>query len=34
MAEPIWVELEWAPLKECVYGSPDRWVLPSFSCRI
>jgi glycine amidinotransferase len=30
MAEPIWVESEWAPLKECVYGSPDRWVLPKF----
>lgn len=28
MSEPIWVESEWAPLKECVYGSPDRWVLP------
>ncbi len=30
MAEPIWVESEWAPLRECVYGSPDRWVLPKF----
>lgn len=28
MLEPIWVESEWSPLKECVYGSPDRWVLP------
>ena len=28
--EPIWVESEWAPLKECVYGSPDAWVLPKF----
>ena len=25
---PIWVESEWAELKECVYGSPDAWVLP------
>lgn len=28
MSEPIWVESEWAPLRECVYGSPDHWVLP------
>ncbi len=28
--EPIFVESEWAPLKECVYGSPDSWVLPIF----
>jgi N-dimethylarginine dimethylaminohydrolase len=28
--EPIWVESEWAPLRECVYGSPDTWVLPKF----
>lgn len=27
---PIWVESEWAPLKECVYGAPDQWVLPKF----
>ncbi|MDN2565531.1 hypothetical protein N1F89_04800 [Aquibium sp. A9E412] len=26
----IHVESEWAPLKECVYGSPDAWVLPVF----
>lgn len=26
----IWVESEWAELKECVYGSPDTWVLPKF----
>ena len=25
---PIKVESEWAELKECVYGSPDHWVLP------
>ncbi len=25
---PIYVESEWADLKECVYGSPDHWVLP------
>ena len=25
---PIHVESEWADLKECVYGSPDNWVLP------
>jgi N-dimethylarginine dimethylaminohydrolase len=25
---PIHVESEWADLKECVYGSPDHWVLP------
>ena len=24
----IHVESEWADLKECVYGSPDHWVLP------
>lgn len=27
---PIYVESEWAELKECVYGSPDTWVLPKF----
>lgn len=27
---PIYVESEWAALKECVYGSPDTWVLPVF----
>ncbi|GAB5468182.1 MAG: dimethylarginine dimethylaminohydrolase family protein [Rhodospirillales bacterium] len=26
----VWVESEWAELKECVYGSPDTWVLPRF----
>ncbi len=26
----IWVENEWAELRECVYGSPDTWVLPKF----
>jgi glycine amidinotransferase len=26
----IHVESEWAELKECVYGSPDAWVLPVF----
>ncbi|MEO0939567.1 MAG: hypothetical protein AAFY38_15545 [Pseudomonadota bacterium] len=26
----IWVQSEWAELKECVYGSPDAWVLPKF----
>lgn len=26
----IYVESEWADLKECVYGSPDTWVLPVF----
>lgn len=26
----IEVESEWATLKECVYGSPDSWVLPVF----
>lgn len=26
----IHVESEWAPLRECVYGSPDTWVLPVF----
>ena len=26
----IWVESEWADLKECVYGSPSVWVLPKF----
>jgi len=25
---PIHVESEWSDLKECVYGSPDNWVLP------
>lgn len=29
-AESIWVQSEWAALKECVYGSPERWVLPKF----
>ncbi len=29
-AMPIHVESEWADLKECVYGSPDAWVLPKF----
>ena len=24
----IHVESEWAELKECVYGSPNNWVLP------
>ncbi|WP_197435479.1 hypothetical protein [Agrobacterium vitis] len=28
--KPIWVESEWGELKECVYGSPDAWVLPKF----
>lgn len=28
--QPIHVESEWAELKECVYGSPDTWVLPLF----
>lgn len=27
---PIWVDSEWAELKECVYGSPGAWVLPKF----
>jgi glycine amidinotransferase len=27
---PIHVRSEWAPLEECVYGRPDRWVLPVF----
>ncbi len=26
----IYVESEWATLKECIYGSPDSWVLPKF----
>ena len=26
--QPVYVESEWAELKECVYGSPDTWVLP------
>lgn len=26
----IWVQSEWAELKECVYGSPEAWVLPKF----
>lgn len=26
----IHVDSEWAELKECVYGSPDAWVLPVF----
>jgi hypothetical protein len=29
-AEPIWVESEWAELRECVYGSREAWVLPRF----
>ncbi|MCR9255717.1 MAG: hypothetical protein NXI16_06425 [Alphaproteobacteria bacterium] len=29
-AATIHVESEWADLKECVYGSPDHWVLPVF----
>lgn len=29
-SEAVWVESEWADLKECVYGSPDAWVLPKF----
>jgi glycine amidinotransferase len=28
--QSIHVESEWAELKECVYGSPDAWVLPVF----
>lgn len=28
--EKIFVESEWADLKECVYGSPHNWVLPVF----
>ena len=28
--DPIYVKSEWADLKECVYGSPDAWVLPKF----
>ncbi len=30
MSESIYVESEWAPLRECVYGSPHAWVLPRF----
>ena len=30
VSAPIWVESEWAELKECVYGSPDNWILPKF----
>ncbi len=26
--DPVYVDTEWAELKECVYGSPDNWVLP------
>ncbi len=26
--DSVYVESEWAELKECVYGSPDAWVLP------
>jgi N-dimethylarginine dimethylaminohydrolase len=26
----IWVQSEWAELRECVYGSPETWVLPKF----
>lgn len=29
-AKPVLVRSEWAPLEECVYGRPDRWVLPIF----
>lgn len=29
-SERIWVESEWSPLRECVYGSPDTWILPKF----
>lgn len=29
-APPIHVESEWATLHECVYGSPEAWVLPVF----
>ncbi|HEV7434123.1 MAG TPA: hypothetical protein VGO22_04550 [Pseudorhizobium sp.] len=29
-AAPIHVSAEWGTLKECVYGSPDRWVMPMF----
>lgn len=28
--QPIYVSSEWGALKECVYGSPNRWVLPKF----
>ncbi len=28
--ERIHVSSEWGALKECVYGSPDRWVMPMF----
>ena len=28
--QPIYVRSEWATLKECVYGRPDRWVLPIY----
>lgn len=29
-ASQIFVESEWAELRECVYGSPDHWVLSVF----
>jgi glycine amidinotransferase len=29
-AAPIHVSSEWGTLVECVYGSPDRWVMPMF----
>jgi glycine amidinotransferase len=29
-ALPIFVSSEWGALKECVYGSPHRWVMPKF----
>jgi len=28
--QAVFVESEWATLRECVYGSPDAWVLPVF----
>lgn len=28
--DAVFVESEWAELKECVYGSPKNWVLPVF----
>ena len=28
--QAVHVESEWAALQECVYGSPDAWVLPVF----
>lgn len=30
MADDIWVGTEWDTLIECVYGAPDRFVLPRF----